>query len=66
MENEQENEKAAPKGRLFRKLSPRVSSFLLQQRVNHADQHTDNQQRGGIKSKIVHGVLSFVFLFDAH
>ena len=52
-----ENEKAAPKGRLFRKLSPRV----LQQRVNHADQHTDNQQRGGIKSEIVHGVLSFVF-----
>ena len=31
------------------------------QRADHADQHADNEQGGGIKSEIVHGILSFAF-----
>jgi len=37
---------------------------VLQQRVDHADQHADNEQGRGIESETVHGVLSFAFLFD--
>ncbi len=36
--------------------------MALQQRVYHADQHAQNQQRGGIVFEIVHGALSFVLI----
>jgi hypothetical protein len=43
------------------RLFPIYSPNLLQQRADHADQHADNQQGRGIKSQIVHGILSFAF-----